>query len=299
VIGSIKRGEDMGNSMIVGLALDVSGSMSASLQNPGGGQLSRLDGIRNAIDEIVVEAQRLTEGTSSEGIEPAVSFFALAFGMQIPGHKVCDLFRVLEVQQDRSRYSGQGAILQALRDERTLTLQELRQKWSSFRDGIRGTNEYMGGGTPMREAFELANSRFRGAILGVPGPKLMLFVVSDGQSGDGDPGGAATEMKKMGVTIISCFVASSDVAPPRELVNVAPADLGAQTMFDVASTVIDGSPEEQYLRECGWKFPVDSGQRAPKLFSQINHTEVLNEFIQLVLTPLRAEKTDPKKAGPH
>jgi von Willebrand factor type A domain len=283
--------------LLVGFALDVSGSMSSSLTNAEGGQLARLDGIRRAVDTVLDEAQRLASVVDAPKRD--VRFFAYAFGFRIPGHGVCDLFRVLEVQSERHRYSSQWDMLRAIQSERTLTLADVKEKWGSFRNGIGTTNEYMGGGTPMREAFERAQGRFEREAT-QSAARRMFFVVSDGGSTDGDPRAPANEVKRGGGTIVSCFISSSNLVAPKELVTVAPADEGAKTMFDVASEVVAGSDEEQYLKARGWKTDASRSlcgrRKPPKLFSQVNHSEVLNEFIQVVLTPLELEKSLVKKS---
>jgi hypothetical protein len=284
--------------LLVGFALDVSGSMATSLANPNGGQLARLDGIRRAVDTVLNEAQRLA-ASSDVATDQDIRFFSYAFGFRIPGNGVCDLFRVLEVQSEEHRYSSKWEMMRAIQNERTLTIADIREKWGSFRDGIRTTNEYMGGSTPMREAFELAHRRFQQELVR-SGGRMMFFVISDGQSTDGDPTPAANRIKELGATIISCFISSSNIVAPKELLTSAPTDEGAKTMFDVASDIVAGSEEEDYLKASGWKVALTRRRlfgrdRLPKLFSQVNHADVLNEFIQVVLTPLDLENSPSKK----
>lgn len=112
-------------------------------------------------------------------------------------------------------------------------------------------------------------------------PADTLFVVSDGQSTDGDPASNFTALRDAGVTVVCCYVADQDHTPdPRHLLTVAPAswDAATRTMFDGASIVPDG-PYLGYLREKGWQVPDGA-----KLFFQVNHSAVLAEIAEMVLT---------------
>ena len=73
-------------------------------------------------------------------------------------------------------------------------------------------------------------------------------------------------------------------------------------MFDLASCVSITSPELQFLLKRGWRirnsllssiadFGRTSGRTeiASRLFAQVNHSEHLEEFMQVVLAPLRLE----------
>ncbi len=55
-------------------------------------------------------------------------------------------------------------------------------------------------------------------------------------------------------------------------------------MFEIASMITPGGPEELYLRRCGWDVPDQS-----RLFAQANHADHLSELMSTVLAPIDAE----------
>jgi hypothetical protein len=284
--------------VLIGLALDVSGSMSSSLQNPAARTLSRTDGMLAAVDDVIAEALGPPQAGAASRPEMPISLFGYAFGTRIPGHDICDLFQALQVSQQRNRFSSRWQMANALAAEKTVRVDELRGNWGGLRQGLAGFGEYLGGQTPMRQAFSLIQRRFSREAAGRNYAEKLLFVLSDGQSLDGDPTVAAVTMKAMGVTIISCFVCERDVFAPRRLVIDPPEDPGAKTMFEVASPLLKGSKAHRFLVECGWEIPGGTVGHGPKMFSQINHAEILNEFVQLVILPLRSETAGSlKRAG--
>jgi hypothetical protein len=188
-----------------------------------------------------------------------------------------------------------------------LTLKELSERWQVLRTGLSGSNEFLGGSTPMRHCMELIEAIFDKEMNSAPsGSQFMLFIVSDGDSMDGDPLPAAARLKERGVEIISCFVSSSDVLQGKHVyTDSSPAwPRGARTMFDMASRVGTNSAEFNYLEKAGWRVRRGEAERgvlsiflkltgtrnaSPKLFAQVNHSSLLNEFLKVVLAPLYAE----------
>jgi hypothetical protein len=74
--------------LTIGLALDVSGSMEASIQNVGGESLSRLDGLQKAMDALFAEAKRLTSVLSIKDDDVKLRIFAYVYGLKIRGVEV-------------------------------------------------------------------------------------------------------------------------------------------------------------------------------------------------------------------
>jgi hypothetical protein len=161
----------------------------------------------------------------------------------------------------------------------------------------------------MRQCLQLVNKRFeRERRNAHPDTEYVLFIASDGESTDGDPRKDAAKVAKSGVLIISCFVSSSDLMEPKRLYSSHMSNWsnGARTMFDLASHVSKDSREARYLLGGGMK--VDSGAKpsgnllsriseafgwradsGAKLFAQINHSELLDEFMRVVLAPIYVE----------
>jgi DNA-directed RNA polymerase specialized sigma24 family protein len=339
--------------LVVGFALDVSGSMRTSLQHAGSGELSRLDGIRRAIRTVLEEARRLTSVLDAGDQMDCLTIFAYTFGLRLPGdHEVCDLFRLLEVEpkirkdlddqiQDLARelqtdyesrlrsnpesvaleVMGRSAlklrmmprseaerilrgeverhiaaqvrnrvvftphVLESLEADASLKAGDVKGNLDLLLKGVDSANDLLGGNTPMRKAFEAVLARFRRELARAPDARCMLFVVSDGQSTDGNPGAVARRIRELGVTIIACFIAQENVGLARRLATEPPSwNTGASTMFDIASEIVPTGQEELYLRRCGWEVPDRS-----RLFAQANHSDHLTELMSTVLAPIDVE----------
>jgi len=91
----------------------------------------------------------------------------------------------------------------------------------------------------------------------------------------------------MGVIVVSCFVTDRDIADPHTLYGKANPEWtnGAKLMFDIASIVNDDSDYARFLLKKGWTVNQDS-----KLFVQVNYSEVLEEFIRVVVSPLEGQE---------
>jgi hypothetical protein len=242
----------------------------------------------------------------------------------------------------RSHVAGR-AIRLAAETDLTFTFAELTRRWAKMRTGIGASNQLLGGSTPMCECLRLVKKRFdRERALAPPDSKYILFIVSDGESSDGDPRAAARVIEESGVQIVSCFVTDSDRTDSKRLYSEsAPGwNSGARAMFDIASRAPEGSAELDYLEKAGWQIAepeakhesltpaeapestVDGGglfasiwrllgrqgtrsAQAPappptasrknrathqvKMFAQVNHSDHLEEFIKVILTPIQLE----------
>jgi hypothetical protein len=183
----------------------------------------------------------------------------------------------------------------------TLTMSQLISGRETLKDALLASKILLGGGTPMKLCLEVIHDRFeREKATCASNAQLKLFVISDGDSGDGDPRPVAVRLKEIGVQIVSCYVSAVDFGQGKEL--YAKADRrwaeAVQVMFDIATSVAQESPELQYLREAGW---VTNGpqlgwlkkmfglrkRREAKLFAQVNHSIVLQEFLQVILATIQ------------
>jgi hypothetical protein len=175
---------------------------------------------------------------------------------------------------------------EVLKNDLTISLSELTDRWKTFRSGVSMSNDLLGGGTPMRATLEAITERFNRERLAHPNASCTLFLVSDGDSTDGDSRPPAEIMGKAGVKIVSRFVSQQNVVEPRRLyakLDRAWPD-GAEAMFDIASLLPVPGPEAEYLDRIGW-------QATPRgrMFAQINQSDLLSEFMNVVIAPIEAE----------
>jgi len=337
------RSIGMGHNVLVGIALDTSGSMQDSIRNESGGALTRLESARQAIEKIGRSVQSSLQRRASGAELDAFHLFAYAFGLRIGG--VGDLFSLVrasrqidlqsEIANRRRKYeaearqsaSGYGGLAdlargfglgdvvnrvtdaarsqaeQSIRErivgeiagllrrkaeeigDSTLTADEVVQIWE---DGGRTTLDdvepLIYGSTPMTAAAAAIAARFertKGSLGG--NPESMLLVVSDGEPTDGDPRPEFEAIRGSGIVVVSCFVTDDNLADPRVLVGMPQSSWssGARLMFDIASPIDETGPFARYLLGQGWAI-----ERGARLFVQVNHSTVLEEFVRMIGTQL-------------
>lgn len=265
------------NPLLVGLVVDVSGSMTSSIRNDSGPIRNRLDSLRESLDELIAKGAKLcTEGIGGD-VSPRLRLFAYGFGFGNPlsfllgddGPSVRDLLDLGN--------SSEGAI----------GIDQLAQDWHMYRSHIGSLVPKMFGDTPMAQAFRAAKNRIDIELSSVAYTRPpILFILSDGEPTDESHSNVralARELKDDGVIIISCLLTAGDITEPRRLYGRDRPEWpdGAQLMYDCASPLPDDSPLNAYLIENRWITEPGS-----KLFTQINQSEVLDEFSRIVLSPL-------------
>jgi hypothetical protein len=119
------------------------------------------------------------------------------------------------------------------------------------------------------------------------GLRPVLLIISDGEVIDRvHPLPVVEELKRLGVTIICCFLANKNIRRPwvlrRRPIWLWPSD--AKLMFSMASSVDEWPEFGKQLRDS--RFIV---KKHAQLFVQINHSEYLENFINAVLQPLEEE----------
>lgn len=177
----------------------------------------------------------------------------------------------------------------------TLSFEEVAEMWESSQITLNNVKELIFGNTPVREVLTAITNRFARELRNRDTQtQSILFLVSDGKFTEVDPRPLAEKLRKMGVTIISCFIHDEDTANPRALLNAADPRWGpeATLMFELSSPMGDLPEVRRYLLEHNWTiYP------HPKLFVQLNHSDVLHEFVQVTLSILEdsdAAHTQPK-----
>ena len=260
--------------LLIGLLVDVSFSMRTSIQSRSPTLQTRIDAVREAIDELLLRADALFTAPPKANCPPKI--FALGFGFGNPlsvllgdqGGSVRDLFSIPEI------------------GEPLVGLDQLVKHRASFKAHIEQIAPSMFGDTPLRKALETAAHRLTGALANREcADNPLLFIISDGLPTDASSYeilSIAERLKDQGVVIISCYVTNVNLSEPRKL-SPRP-DPGwseaAQLMFECSSAIQPGSPFWSHLSEYGWQL-----QSGGRLFAQINHTEILSEFLSLLLSP--------------
>lgn len=266
--------------LLVGILVDVSGSMMTSIENRRGRTTTRLESFRDSLEDLVREAKELSREGTTEMIAPLVHVFAYGFGFG----NILSAFFGPSGPSVRDLLTLPGEL------GSTVPIDRLANNWTRYKNHVEGLASQMLGNTPMEEGFRIAMKRLRhemsqGSYSGQP----VLFVLSDGEPTDARPPSIlrlAEQVQNDGVIIVSCYVTQDDLAEPRKLYAAAPSGWppGAKLMLECASVVPERSAFRSYLEEYHWT--VDPGGR---LFTQVNQSETLSEFMSVVLSPLREQ----------
>ena len=167
-----------------------------------------------------------------------------------------------------------------------MTIDHLARNWRSYQEHIGKLVPKMFGDTPMAEAFRITRDRIdRELAARRYTPPPIIFVVSDGIPTDSPADavrGVADNLKAADVVIVSCLLTDEDLTEPRRLYGSAQPQWpeAAQLMFDCASPLPPKSPFDAYLIENRWEVEPNG-----RLFTQINQSDVLDEFSKVVLEP--------------
>src|SRR5208337_4876364 len=165
----------------------------------------------------------------------------------------------------------------------TTSLTELARLLSAGPTSFNYAEHFIFGGTPMRKCLEQVADRFalEAGKLPVGSHKFLVLVVSDGEPTDGDPMSALARIRSQGVFVASCLVTDADVTEPRRLYAEPCAEWNraARLMFEAASAVEDDDVYRELLEGQGWLVAPKS-----RLFTQINHSEMIDEFLALAFS---------------
>lgn len=108
-----------------------------------------------------------------------------------------------------------------------------------------------------------------------------MFILTDGESTDGDPVLLWEDLKKIDVTIFSCLITSGNILTPKRLFDKPEKQWGSShlSMFNCSSVVSNSKSAMSVLINKGWKLP-ESGES--KLFAQVNHPDAIKEFCSIL-----------------
>jgi len=161
---------------------------------------------------------------------------------------------------------------------------------SSLHDRIREIIEpikpHIYGGTPMCAALNNAKD----VLMETSTNQKVLFILSDGESADGDPRPIAEELRKFDVTIVTCFLTSDPISEPRRLFDEPDPRWstkdGRLVLFEMSSCMENTHTPVSYLVDANWELPTSGVSR---LFIQANRLDVVNEFCKIVVSQMEKD----------
>jgi hypothetical protein len=197
--------------LLVGFLVDVSYSMSKSINKRSGKEQSRIQSFYNAYHDLISKAKEIIREEIEDQDEPLLKIFGLGFGFGNPlsyflgdrGGKVRDLFALAGTH------------------DATVTIHQMVDDWELYEKNLEKMVRKMFADTPMGEAFREAERRISFERENSPfDDQTILFVLSDGMPTDASAAEilqTAERLKRKGIIIISCYLTDEDVARPRHL----------------------------------------------------------------------------------
>ena len=274
--------------LLVGILVDVSASMITSIQNSSGHSQNRLESFRDAFGSLANKGKALSQGHLSGAITPLVKVCAYGFGF---GNPLSILF------------GGKGPNVRDLLSldgkSSTISINDLSDNWPKYQSHLTQMVTQMFGDTPMLAGLKSITDRFKAELSQANySSSPVLFILSDGDPTDAKPdeiAAAAEEVRDLGAIILSCYVTDHDIAESRHLYSRSQPNWpsGAQLMFRCASALPKESPFDASLREYKWEAEPEA-----RLFTQLNQSEILSEFLNLVLSPLEGTQNIALPANP-
>jgi len=272
------------NPLLVGLLVDVSGSMTSAIENKSGESLNRLQSFQAALGDLATKAKQLSASDSGDRL----FLFAYGFGFGNP----------LSAFFGRPGPAVRDLLDGARPGDSTIGVSELAAKWTQFKSHVEAQAFQMFGATPMLEGIQVVTRRFRDEQRGGKFAGTVLFLLSDGEPTDAAAEqviAATRALKEDGVLIVSCFVTDRDITAPRSLYGTPQSNwpAAATLMYEVSSPIPNDSSFYAYLREHNWKMDPSA-----RLFTQVNQSQVLSEFLQMLVSPLQdSQVARPSTAG--
>ena len=156
---------------------------------------------------------------------------------------------------------------------------------SQIKELIDPIRPYIFGRTPMCKAIRSASQLFELSRA----KSKVFFILSDGNSTDGNPLDLVGVLQDSNVIRVSCYLTDEHISNQRCLIDKAPSDWpksdGRHTLFDMSSTVRNIDPPVSFLLDLddGWTLPPSGESR---LFVQANSLDVVDELCKVVVAQL-------------
>ena len=281
---------DEGSPLVLGLAIDVSGSMQTAILNDGLGEKNRLEEVLGAICDLARRYRVESVSPDVAGIRELVKLFAYGFGFADRAAKYAKLGALAQRLMKGAPPIPSRIFHGSVRDlldlagiqPQTLSLKEIDSCWSMIERRLWDQRIDLFGTTQMRAAMERVAERFAAEFAphAAGTPHSALFLVSDGESKDGSPLEACCKIAQRGTMILSCYLTGQDIAEPRNLYGSPQTGWseGAVTLFHCASVLEEDSLLLPIMHKKGW-----TASEGDRLFVQLNQSAMMSEFVSCVL----------------
>lgn len=261
--------------ILIGLIIDVSGSMTKAIKNINGPQITRIDAFRKSLKDFANKGKEISQKSRGNISNSVAQVFALGYGFGNPLSII--LGRHVSPVRD---------LLNTDEEKKAIPITEIAENWAYYEKKIEDLVIDMFGSSPLLEALEEVEYRFEKKYK--PSEKnqtKVLFIVSDGKPNKGTSLQIKAKIEKLKLSefiIVSCYFTDIDLTEPRKLYsNVHPSwPEGARLLFEFSSKIPEDLNFQHYLYEHGWNF-----DESARLFAQINRSDILVEFLNTILSP--------------
>lgn len=267
------------------LALDVSDTMIDSVIDHAGKTVKRWADIQTVLDRFIYLGAAFVKDPDTRKVLPLYHTIAYGFGFTERAHLL-----------GFSKNPGgtvRDLLVQPLLPKLP-SVAQLTDHWDEYKERLTSRKYTLDllGTTPLCQALATIRDRIKGElaqkVFVLP---VLLLIVSDGVSTDGDPLPIITELHEMGVLTLCCYLGEQDILNAKRLYEVDDSrwSEGAKCMFRMASVLRNDSYLSRamfdYLSRTGW-LP----QVGVRLFAQINHSEALDSFLKVLLSGFMQER---------
>jgi hypothetical protein len=267
------------------LALDVSDTMIDSVIDHAGKTVKRWADIQTVLDRFIYLGAAFVKDPDTRKVLPLYHTIAYGFGFTERAHLL-----------GFSKNPGgtvRDLLVQPLLPKLP-SVAQLTDHWDEYKERLTSRKYTLDllGTTPLCQALATIRDRIKGElaqkVFVLP---VLLLIVSDGVSTDGDPLPIITELHEMGVLTLCCYLGEQDILNAKRLYEVDDSrwSEGAKCMFRMASVLRNDSYLSRamfdYLSRTGWHPRV-----GVRLFAQINHSEALDSFLKVLLSGFMQER---------
>jgi hypothetical protein len=287
--------------LLVGVVIDLSSSMLSSITKLNTRSISDIN-LLTALSILIERAKIYSKTPEGEEILPLLSLFLYGFGFGTLRKVTTNILRrILQVNSfklvtelipdDPIRdMFAETAFSKSL--PHTPSLVDLSRNWEFYKKSVEW--QIADGGLEkslLYDALTIVQDRFIQELENLFFENPMLVIISNGEisnASDQDLYRVCRDIRKLGVHIVCLYLSPDVITEPKELYSSPNENWpqGAKRLFNCASITSSSNSILNEIvvigKEKNWNIPDES-----RLFIQINQNDMMEEFIDIILSPLR------------
>jgi hypothetical protein len=283
---------------LIGVVLDLSEPMLKAIYKLSTDDTEFAERLNKALNMLVEKSLAYCKTPESKDVLPRFSLFIYGFGLGQARKGIANFFERIGVTSDEKTDIPTESVRDLLEEiaEReglptTPNAAQLNRSWKTYRQSIEAQILDMGDKNPcLIRALQTAESRMVEEIKNRNYQNPMLLVISSGKFTDGDAKElleTSSSIKRSGVELIFGYIGDTELEP-RVLYAIEKDnwDYGVKQLIKCASD-LEGTGKvvksiSEMAIEKSWKVPPKA-----KLLLQFNQQEMLDELIDIIVSPLK------------